>query len=127
MINIYKYIYYKLFLFSDWIKRNIPGNQTSSESEALIILTLCISINISSAWLFFNVPTVSGNFNLDFFLLLFIIGCINYFLFIYKASYKKLIEKYQFREDIIGSVLVFLYVLLSIYFFFHYHKLYFKH
>jgi len=120
-MNIYHYLYYKIFSFLTFVNRK-DNNQ---EFSALIGITFLVFLNIISIDNIVRLNYPDSNLALTRNLgigLIIVLIIVNWF-FLYKGQkYKKIIQKYSKRNDAssVGSFLVLSYLILTIYCFFHF-------
>jgi hypothetical protein len=118
-MNIYYYIYYKLYKFV------CKTNKGIAEWASMIFYSLLLFFNIVTVLYYLHllksgVLVRNGQgvmVSTEVFLLI-----INYALFIRNRRYLKVLKKYSNETNtyrFIGSFLVILYIILSYYFFFH--------
>jgi len=122
MVNIYYYTYYKLYQFTSKTNKGVV------EWTSMIFLCTLLNMNLFSVLIYLNfentglVKNYGKYLGLMFFLILFITLFINYSLFLRGKRYLKIIKDYS-RESkiqkVIGSVLIFLYIIFSFFFLFH--------
>jgi hypothetical protein len=115
---IFDYLYTSYYSFSGFFKRNIPGSFLYNQRfDSLVILSLFVNFNISSLWLYLDLPPMFTNHTFDFFIGFVIITGLNTFYFEYKSRYLKVIAKFQNNYLFINS---WIYSILSIIVFFYF-------
>lgn len=119
-MNPYHLLYYKIYAFLESI--NAVLKNTIMEWSAMFLLTVLVYLNI-----FAIASIVEVNNNLVFIegelaakVMGGIVLVVNYFVFIRKKRYKQIISRYSKRNTSLASWLVVIYVVVSIWAFFHY-------
>jgi hypothetical protein len=119
--NIYYYLFYRVYSNIIFVnKRNdIPG------FSAFVLVTVLVGLNITTLMTVIKLNNsdfkfeFTRNFGIEIAILLLI---LNWFLLYRNGKYKNIIAEYSKNDSssFLGSFCVFLYVLLSVYSFFHF-------
>lgn len=113
-MNIYKYLYYKIYVFTNKLGNyDVPFSALLGMSFLLMINSLIIVLRIIFQDRISDFNTVKPFFIIiGVFILL-----LNYFLFIYKRKYREIIKKYKKESEKsrkIGNSIVIIYVIISL-------------
>ena len=112
-MNIYDYLYYKLYSFISGTNKSIP------EWSTMIFLSVLEFLNIGTIVLLLNlnsIDTITENANNIFISLILGLLILNYFIFLLNKRYIKILKKYNRNKSIFdkGGLIVILYVIASI-------------
>lgn len=107
------YLFYRLY------KNAIPTNKSIPEWSSIIVISIILTFNIFSVLVLMDYDIKSIGEKGAKTIPLVLIG-LNYFCFLYKKRYLKIIERFdQEKKKLIFDILVLLYVIGSILFFFY--------
>lgn len=117
---IYEYIYYKIYSFL-----SLFGKNDIIEWSSMIMFSVIIGTNVFTILDIIKINNPNSSIVFTRFLGQFIavvLMIVNYFVFIKKKQYKRIMKEYPQKDSDLGTVLVILYVLISVWCVFHYGK-----
>jgi hypothetical protein len=114
---MYSLLFYSLRNFTTYVHEK--GNKTTvfgHEVDASILLSIMMSFNIASFWLYFKFMPITTNYNLDGTILLIILNLANWFILIQRRKSMKIVEKFEKKSPwtlMLFNIVTLIYVILS--------------
>lgn len=119
---MYKFIFYPYYLFAKLCKEKMYLTMFQDPPfDAVMILSLMEFLNIVTLGIVLRVPCITTNHNLDMTLLAIIIFGFNYFYFLYKRRYLKLIsdcDSTEIAKSFFLGIVALVYTTCSFFFFY---------
>lgn len=111
-----KNLYYLLFVYIYRFSSRI-GEKDLPHYMSISIISICVGFNITSILTFFEIKYYPTFKNERDFIYLIILYFINYFIFIHKHRYVRILKENEERVSkwkILGSIVVIVYILVSL-------------
>jgi hypothetical protein len=93
--------------------------------DSIILLSVFELLNICTVWLFWDIDSLTNNYDLDTILCLLSLLGVNYSYFFFEKRYERVIHEYDGKSELkktVGTVLTITYVLITLYLFFSIHS-----
>jgi len=112
-------VFYSFYVFS-LFQKDLSFRYTNPSFESAVILSVFEVLNIVTILIFAGCKHLTISYNLDIIICSIIIFGLNYFIFIYKSRYKKIVEKCKGKKTSLKDIyfiFTIIYVIASIYIF----------
>jgi heme/copper-type cytochrome/quinol oxidase subunit 4 len=111
-----KNLYYLLFVYIYRFSSRI-GEKDLPHYMSISIISICVGFNITSVLTFFEIKNYPNFSNERDFIYLIFMYFINYFIFIHKKRYVRILQENEKRVTkwkVLGSIIVLVYILVSL-------------